>query len=302
MEKAETLEEFYKRKFNWIPENLKNDLGHFNLFNLEPYLEGKLKAVPYRRRDFYKVMLFKGASTVHYADRVYEVKKQALSFSNPLVPYKWDHFSENSSGMYCIFNPHFFMNFGQIQHYEVFQPNGTHVFELTDEETKKVEKIFDKMREEFDSEYKYKYDSLRNLVFELIHFGMKLQPAAVQLTQHGNASLRIASIFLELLERQFPIDESHSSIQLRTASDFADQLNVHVNHLNRAVKEMTSKTTTQLISERILQESKLLLKHSSWNVSEVAYSLGFNEVTHFNNFFKKQLNLSPTQFRKGPKV
>ncbi|HSF55612.1 MAG TPA: helix-turn-helix transcriptional regulator [Algoriphagus sp.] len=302
MEKAETLEEFYKRKFNWIPENLKNDLGHFNLFDLEPYLEGKLKAVPYRRRDFYKVMLFRGASRVHYADRVYDVKKQALSFSNPLVPYKWDHFSENCSGMYCIFNPHFFMNFGQIQQYEVFQPNGTHVFELTDEETKKVEEIFNRMREEFDSEYKYKYDSLRNLVFELIHFGMKLQPAAVQQTQHGNASLRIASIFLELLERQFPIDESHSSIQLRTASDFAEQLNIHVNHLNRAVKDMTSKTTSQLIGERILQESKLLLKHSSWNVSEVAYSLGFNEVTHFNNFFKKQLNLSPTQFRKGPKV
>ncbi|MBA4298848.1 MAG: AraC family transcriptional regulator [Cyclobacterium sp.] len=299
MEKSETLEEFYQRKFNWIPESLKNDFGHFNLFNLEPYLEGKLKAVPYRRRDFYKVMLFKGASIVHYADRVYEVKKKALSFSNPLVPYKWDHISTNSSGVYCIFNPHFFMNFGQIQQYEVFQPNGTHVFELTDEETERVEEIFARMKGEFDSEYKYKYDVLRNLVFELIHFGMKLQPAAVQHTQHGNASLRIASIFLELLERQFPIDESHSSIQLRAASDFAEQLNVHVNHLNRAVKEMTGKTTTQLISERILQESKVLLKHSSWNVSEIAFSLGFNEVTHFNNFFKKQLNLSPTQFRKN---
>ena len=134
MEKAESLEEFYKRKFNWIPENLKNDLGHFNLFNLEPYPEGKMKAVPYRIRDFYKVMFFKGASTVHYADRVYEVKKQALSFSNPLVPYKWDHMSQNASGVYCIFNPHFFVNFGQIQQYEVFHPNGTHVFELSDTE------------------------------------------------------------------------------------------------------------------------------------------------------------------------
>lgn len=299
MDKSETLEEFYKRKFNWIPESLKNDLGHFNLFSLEPYLEGKLKAVPYRRRDFYKVMLFKGASTVHYADRVYEVKKQALSFSNPLVPYKWDHISANSSGVYCIFNPHFFMNFGQIQQYEVFQPNGTHVFELTDEETEKVEEVFARMKVEFDSEYKYKYDVLRNLIFELIHFGLKLQPAAVQHIQHGNASLRIASIFLELLERQFPIDESHTQVDLRTPSDFADSLNIHVNHLNRAVKEMTGKTTSQLIGERILKEAKFLLKYSSWNVSEVAFSLGFTEVTHFNNFFKKHLNLNPTQFRKG---
>jgi AraC-like DNA-binding protein len=139
---------------------------------------------------------------------------------------------------------------------------------------------------------------LRNLIFELIHFGLKLQPAAVQHTQHGNASLRIASIFLELLERQFPIDESHNQVDLRTPSDFADSLNIHVNHLNRAVKEMTGKTTSQLIGERILKEAKFLLKYSSWNVSEVAFSLGFTEVTHFNNFFKKHLNLNPTQFRK----
>ncbi len=299
MEKKETLEEFYKRKFNWIPESLKNDFGHFNIFRLEPYLEGKVKTLPYRRRDFYKLMLVKGASSVHYADRVYEVKKQALSFSNPMVPYKWDQLDQITSGIYCIFNPHFFMNFGQIHQYEVFQPNGTHVFELTDEEALEVEEIFAKMQEEIDSEYKYKYDRIRNLVFELIHFGMKLQPAEVQTAQLGNASLRIASIFMELLERQFPIDENHRQIQLRSASDFANQLNIHVNHLNRAVKEMTGKTTTQLISERLLQESKILLKQSNWNVSEIAYSLGFSEVTHFNNFFKKQINLSPTQFRKS---
>jgi AraC family transcriptional regulator, transcriptional activator of pobA len=51
MENPETLEDFYKRKFNWIPESLKHDLGHFNLFNLEPYLEGKLKAVSFLRKN-----------------------------------------------------------------------------------------------------------------------------------------------------------------------------------------------------------------------------------------------------------
>jgi AraC-like DNA-binding protein len=75
------------------------------------------------------------------------------------------------------------------------------------------------------------------------------------------------------------------------------QLNVHVNHLNRAIKETTEKTTSQIIAERILRESKILLKHSAWNVSEIAYALGFTEVTHFNNFFKKHVQLSPLKFR-----
>jgi AraC family transcriptional regulator, transcriptional activator of pobA len=100
-----------------------------------------------------------------------------------------------------------------------------------------------------------------------------------------------------LLERQFPIDDNHRRINLRSASDFANQLNVHVNHLNHALRETMQKTTTQIIADRILQESKILLKHSTWNVSEIAFSLGFTEVTHFNNFFKKHTKLSPLKFR-----
>jgi AraC-like DNA-binding protein len=153
------------------------------------------------------------------------------------------------------------------------------------------------MFEEIDSEYIYKYDVLRNLVFEILHFAMKTEPSASIEKIHLNASQRIFALFLELLERQFPIDETHQKIELRIASDFANQLNIHVNHLNRAVKEITQKTTSQIIAERILQESKILLKHSSWSVSEIAHSLGFGEVTYFNNFFKKHSQLSPLKFR-----
>ena len=152
------------------------------------------------------------------------------------------------------------------------------------------------MFDEIDSNYMHKYDVLRNLFFELLHFAMKLPSAKFQ-KPHINASQRISNLFFELLERQFPIDENHKELTLRSASDFEQQLNVHVNHLNRAVKETTEKTTSQIIADRILRESKILLKHSAWNVSEIAYALGFTEVTHFNNFFKKHIELSPLKFR-----
>ena len=41
MDKVETLQEPYKRKLDWIPDNLKNEIWHFNLFRLEPLVEGK---------------------------------------------------------------------------------------------------------------------------------------------------------------------------------------------------------------------------------------------------------------------
>ncbi|WP_026993743.1 helix-turn-helix domain-containing protein [Flectobacillus major] len=297
MEKAETLADFYQKKFDWIPDNIRGEIGHFNVFRLDPFTKNKPQPIPYKRRDFYKIMLVKGHSKVHYADKVMEVQKQALSFSNPHIPYKWEHLDNIREGFFCIFNQHFFHQFGNLSQYQVFQPNGIHIFELNDQQVIAITHIYERIFEEINSDYIHKYDVLRNLVFELLHFAMKMQPSAQFDKQHINASQRIATLFLELLERQFPIDESHPTIGIRAASDFANQLNIHVNHLNKAVKEITQKTTSQLIAERILQESKVLLKHSNWNIAEIADALGFTEVTHFNNFFKKHTTVSPSKFR-----
>jgi len=297
MKNIESIEDFYQRKFNWIPDTIRNEIGHFNVFMHEPIELGKVKPLPYKRRDFYKIMLVFGDINMNYADRVISIKKQALFFSNPQIPYSCENLERISDGSYCIFNQHFFHKFGDLNQYSVFQPNGDHVFELTDEQAEHIAAIYQKMFNEIQSDYIHKYDVLRNLVFELLHFTMKMQPSTMFEKKRINASQRISTLFMELVERQFPIDDAHRQVNLRSASEFASQLNVHVNHLNRAVRETTQKTTTQIIAERLLQEAKILLKHSSWSVSEIAVALGFSEVTHFNNFFKKHVLTSPLKFR-----
>lgn len=297
MNNAESIEDFYECKLQWLPDNLRNEIGHFNVFGLEPFVGEKAKPVPYSRRDYFKISLIRGNSIIHYADKTVEIKKQALLFANPQVPYNWEGVDRIQGGYFCVFTEAFFHRFGRLNEYTVFQPEGTPVFELTDAQTADIGRIFERMFEELRSDYVHKYDVLRNLVFEILHSAMKMQPVTGMDQREINASRRISLLFLELLERQFPIEDARQRLVSRSASDFADQLSVHVNHLNRALKETMRKTTTQIISERILQESKILLKHSPWNVSEIAYALGFTEVTHFNNFFKKHTRLSPTKFR-----
>lgn len=295
MQRFESLEDFYKRRFEWIPENLSRDIGHVNVFRLP---HPATKPIPYRRRDFFKVTLCRGRSRIHYADKVFSFEHQALVFSNPFIPYKWEHHDEHVSGFYVVFNEQFFNQFGNLNQYEVFQPASMPVYELSDSQYEYLGGVYQKIEAELSSDYIHKYDVIRNLIYELIHYAMKTRPSASIEQLPINASQRIHWLFVELLERQFPIDEHHTAVRLRTASDFAAQLNVHVNHLNRAVKESSGKTTSQLIAERLLQEAKIMLKQSKWNVTDVAYSLGFKEVTHFNNFFKKYTNLSPVQYRK----
>ena len=102
---------------------------------------------------------------------------------------------------------------------------------------------------------------------------------------------------MELLERQFPIETADKALSLKTANDYARHLAVHVNYLNRAVKEVTGKPTSSHISERIIGEAKAMLQHTDWNVSEIAYALGFDYPTYFNNFFKKHTGTTPTILR-----
>jgi AraC-like DNA-binding protein len=298
MEKAQTIEDFYRTKLNWMPENLKKGIGHFNVFRLDDFVGPCAKPIPYSRKDYFKISLIIGRNKYHYADKTIEIEKNALLFANPQIPYNWEPLDNKQSGFFCIFTEAFFQEFTSVklQEYPVFRPGGQPIFFLSDEQLENVSGIFRRMFEEIESDYVYKYDSIKTLVFELIHSAQKMQPA-VTLYSNSNAATRISSLFMELLERQFPIESPRQQINLRSANEYARQLAVHVNHLNRALKETTSKSTSELIAERLVQEAVALLKHTNWNVSEIAHSLGFEEPTHFNNFFKKRTRRTPTNYR-----
>ncbi len=298
MATIETLEAFYRNKFTWIPESLTQDWGHFNVFKLDPFIGAGAKPVPYRRRDFYKITLVRGQGKIFFADKVIEVKERAIVFSNPFIPYKWENTEEIKSGYFCIFNDDFFRQFGQLNRYSIYQPQGIPVIELDEESYQTFVGLFEKMLVEIDSDYIHKYDMLRNIALELMHTALKLEPANITRYAPGNANQKISMLFLELLERQFPIEGSHAQIKLNSPADFATQLAVHVNHLNRAIKETTQKTTSQVIAERILQEAKLMLKFGDWTITEISEALGFNEVSYFNHFFRKLAHTTPKSFRK----
>lgn len=298
MNHTETIEEFYKRvpQANAAGLRLNNaGAGHFNV-----YTRNLCRVqTPYSRRDFYKVSLILGEGILHYADKWIAIDRPALLFSNPVVPYSWEPSSEKQEGWFCLFTEAF-VNANErkdgLQDSPLFRIGGNPVFFINEIQQEELSAIFRKMVLEMDSEYTHKYDLLRNYLHLIIHEAMKMQPAG-SFEKHANAPTRITSLFMELLERQFPIDSPEEALRLKTANDYAQSLSVHANHLNRSVKEVTGKTTTALISERITKEARALLQHTDWNIAEVAYSLGFEYPAYFNQFFKKQTGVTPGDAR-----
>jgi AraC family transcriptional activator of pobA len=301
MIKSTSIEEFYQQAAARLPEGIIKEIGHFNVFETEKLFDKKTGAriMPYSRRDFYKISLIRGRNRAEYADKVFDIRESALLFATPRIPYRWLPQDDDQSGLFCIFTADFLSKNKvgvTLDELPIFRPGALPVFQLTQEESKELEYIFRKMHRELATDYIYKYDLLRNLVLELIHYGQKLQPMSV-LNPAQNASDRISSLFIELLERQFPVELPQQRLDLRTAKDYADRLNVHVNHLNKVLKEITGHTTTDIITKRIVQEAKILLKQTDWNISEISFTLGYDDPAHFSHFFKKQTSFTPLAFR-----
>ena len=301
--KAKTIEEFYRNIRANIPENINREIGHFNIFSIADLTQRlrKKSEMPYDRRAYYKISLIIGRNRAEYADKVIEIEKNALLFATPKVPYNYIPYDFDQAGYFCVFTDEFLREVKSGVHIDdlpLFKASGYPVFQLSEEQQGEIATIFLKMEKELSSDYLYKYDLIRNYVLELIHYGQKLQPVAANYPTH-TAATRISSLFVELLERQFPIESTHQQLRLRTAKDYAEGLAVHVNHLNKVLRESTGKTTTDLVNGRILKEAKILLRQTEWNVSEIAYCLGFEQVAHFSNFFRKHAEVSPLAFRSG---
>ncbi len=271
-------------------------LKGFNVFQIES--DGNATRI-YSRKDFYKICLTTGKSIIHYADRSFVTDGTVLFFGNPHIPYSWETISRTYVGYTCLFSEDFLKvsdRSESLQQSPLFKIGGTPILNITEKQREFLNTVFQKMIAEQLTDYAFKDDLIRNYIHLIIHEALKLQPSE-NYDQHKNASSRITSVFLELLERQFPVESTDRPLQLKTAQDYAKSLSVHVNHLNRAVKEVTGKPTTTHISERIISEAKALLQHTDWNIADIAYALGFEYPTYFNNYFKRMTGTNPKSLR-----
>ncbi|MEY8779401.1 MULTISPECIES: AraC family transcriptional regulator [Flavobacteriaceae] len=82
---------------------------------------------------------------------------------------------------------------------------------------------------------------------------------------------------------------------------YAEQLNITTKHLNRVVKQTVNKTTTELISERVVLEAKRLIVHSKHNLADVAYALEFSDYAYFSKYFKARTGITPKAFQESYK-
>jgi AraC family transcriptional activator of pobA len=253
------------------------------------------------RRDFYKMGLVTGDMTVYYGDKILEINDTVLFFVNPNLPHSVVRRSKKTTGYACLFTESFITGSernGILKNSPLFHIGDSPIIPLSSEQATFMTGLFQKMLSIHNEDYHYKGAVIRSCIELIIHEALRIQPSQ-NVSQFKNAATRITHLFTDLLERQFPIERTGEPLKLRAAQDFAASLSVHVNYLNRSVKEVTGKPTSAHIAERIAAEAKALLQHTDWSVADIAYALGFEYPTYFNNYFKRVTGNTPKSFRKG---
>ncbi len=260
---------------------------------------------PHVRRDFYKIKLLGGAQGVlAYADQRVAVQSCALVFVNPFIPYSWERTAGRETGFACLFTEEFItqeLKIASLAGSPLFRVGGNPVLFPPAEVVGRLRHLFEQLLAELQAPYVHQADVVRNYVQLLLHESLKLAPAAPYCPP-ATAAARLSTGFLALLDQQFPLTAPAQPLRLRQANEFARQLAVHPNHLNKALQETTGKTTTAHIAEKLVAEAKALLRYQSWSLAEIGYGLGFGHAASFTTFFKRHTGLAPQHYRRQPLV
>lgn len=276
------------------------DANYFSIENRESY--PVVDYISPNRRQFFKIFhMTAGTGILTVGLHQYILGPGDIAFLHPDEIMSWQTTSVETGGHFCLIHPKYLERDADnilqlLRNYPYFKAAKA-VIQLSEKQSVTVNQHFDSIVEEERSANDDKKQAillhLQMILLEAQRAGKTLAVVAVP------ESYRYIHEFLSLLESSFQVHGPDDYIKLKTAAEFAEQLNVHPNYLNSLVKEHTGKTLREHIQERLMYEAKALLIQTDWDISNISNGLGFSGHAAFTSFFKKKENISPSTFRKS---
>ena len=100
----------------------------------------------------------------------------------------------------------------------------------------------------------------------------------------------------QFLKRLLDVFEDHVAESDFSTEDFAREVGMSRSNLHRKLQALTNLPTHEFLRSLRLKRAAQLLKKSAGSVTEVAYAVGFNNLSHFTKIFRKHFGQTPSQF------
>ena len=156
----------------------------------------------------------------------------------------------------------------------------------------KYSQLFEQFFKSIEDELENKRENFKNTIGCYLNIMLiELERLSNKSNDQGKDVNSKFAMFNELVRQKFRTEKKVQA--------YAEMLHISSKHLNALCKESSGKTASNIIQNQVGTEAKRLLIYTDKNISEIAYELGFDDSSHFAKFFKKQLGVSPTLFRKN---
>lgn len=299
MKHYDNITDYYKAYGHTPPK-----LDYFDVRPFEQYYEeDKTQNETFRMEpfhvEFYGIGLMIEGTAKSYLGKPFNAN---VVFYSPYHLISFDDVQRNWKGYYFVFDQDYLSrcSFGStfLTNFPFLRLDKVHPVTITQKEVDELLPIFEKIYNEFNSENKDKFILIESYLNLLLHY-IKRATADIHIEDtdfRNKAEVSLVAHYQSLIEKHLNTDELKKDFLSTTF--YANQLNIHPNHLNAVVKRVAGKTAKQLIQDAVIITAKSLLTQTQLSVKEISFQLGFEEPSHFSNVFKKQTALTPAQFRQ----
>lgn len=230
------------------------------------------------KHDFYLLMYVTDGGGTHTIDfKTYDVRKGSFFVMTPGQVHSWK-LDEGTDGFIIFFANDFYRlhpNDGDLTAF------GTEAMILPKNDAA-LDFIVREMYKETNSKI------LRGWLELLL---LKLS------TYQGNQKEDISPYTFKIRKLEQLIEKNF--IKLKKPADYANLMNISPAYLNNLCKKHLGKTLSDLINERVVLEGKRLFAYTDLTVAQVSNRLKFSEPSYFIRFFRKNVGITPEQFKES---
>ncbi|WP_026724510.1 helix-turn-helix domain-containing protein [Flavobacterium sasangense] len=273
-------------------KKFKRNFFHHNLYvnTFQNHLKEHRFIESLHRHDFYVLVLFTQGTGLHKIDfDEFVITKGSFFLMQPGQIHLWE-LSSDIDGYIVFFSKEIYnLHFRdkKIEEYLFFQSSKNNPeLQLKGNEMRQIQPYFDLMVIESEQDELHKKDKMLNLLDCILIEILRIYNVdSNHLTSTYNHKLKEFEL---LLEQYYRTEKSPSF--------YADKMAITLKHLNRISKNILNITITELITRRVILESKRIMVDQNKTIAQIADELGYSNYSYFSKLFKKSVGVTPTEF------
>lgn len=250
--------------------------------------------------DFYMIAFKKIKSgNFFYGKQKYDFDNGSMAFVKPRQIIEISNIEVTENAFVIFFHEDYILNYTlhkDIKKYGFFDYEVNEALHLSPKEELIIWDLFNKIKSEYENNQdEYSKEIMVTYIDSILKYSQRFYKR--QFLNRTTYSGSIITRFSEILKTHIDSGALQNK-GLPSVKFMASELNISARYLSDLLKQETGKTALDHIHISLINEAKDMLMSSDNTVTETAYRLGFENPPYFSRLFKKEVGVTPIEYKE----